>query len=83
MGIWTPVPWRRVGRKQMLYPLDHDAPHYTTYADNKQFKNIKSTFFFAEQALRKPRHITNRLDIFFFINRLTNFSCGLDHTTQN
>ena len=25
MGDWTPVPWRRVDRKQMLYPLDHDA----------------------------------------------------------
>ena len=26
MGVRTPVPWRRVDRKQMLYPLDHDAP---------------------------------------------------------
>ena len=26
MGDWTPVPWRREDRKQMLYPLDHDAP---------------------------------------------------------
>ena len=26
MGIWIPVPWRRVDRKQMLYPLDHNAP---------------------------------------------------------
>ena len=25
-GDWTPVSSRRVDRKQMLYPLDHDAP---------------------------------------------------------
>ena len=31
MGDWTPVPWRRVDRKQMLYPLDHDAPHCIIY----------------------------------------------------
>ena len=25
-GMWTLVPWRHVNKKQMLYPLDHNAP---------------------------------------------------------
>ena len=36
IGVWTPVPWRRVDSKQMLYPLDHDAPHRRINCLDKQ-----------------------------------------------
>ena len=27
-GVWSPVPWPCEDKKQMLYPLDHDAPPF-------------------------------------------------------
>ena len=42
MGDGTPVPWRHVDSKQMLYPLDHNAPQV----------NIMLTFYIFNNFLR-------------------------------
>ena len=46
MDIWFPVSWRHVVRKQMLYPLDHNAPP----------KKQSIEFVFIIYILRKQSH---------------------------
>ena len=38
--MWTPVPWRCVDKKQMLYPLDHNTPLQNFGLPNQNKLNI-------------------------------------------
>ena len=55
MEIWSLVPWLHVDRKQMHYPLDHDAPWLSIDICFRFAKFEKITNIFATQIVDQER----------------------------